>query len=269
MRTPRIVASTLTLGIALALLPEVQAQNTAAVDSSYAPQCPSARGYSAFAHDGITGTAYLFGGVDKRSPNLDYPLFDVWLYNSATQSWKLLLNSDRFYNAFQRDAIALDPKTGKVVLFSTFVNCKGSDPASCGVETWIYDTRNNTFKNVTSGTEPLLRWGSRMVYDTESRRAIVFGGSDGRTKETLNDTWAFDFETNTWNLMSPAISPPPHHFAAMVYHPNADRVILFGGYDIKDSTVLNDTWAYDYNKNTWMNLNPSTVPSPRLYHAMT
>lgn len=220
-------------------------------------------------YDGSNGTAYLFGGVDKRSPQLDYSLFDVWSFNSATESWNLLFNSDSFYNAFQRDAIAFDPDASKIVLFSTFVNCKGVDPASCGVETWIYDIRINAFRNVTSGTEPSLRWGSRMVYDSESRRAILFGGSDGRTEQTLNETWAFDFETNAWVLMSPAISPPPHHFAAMVYHPTADRVILFGGYNIKDSAALNDTWSYDYNKNAWVNLNPGAAPSPRLYHAMT
>ena len=267
-KPPTVFISMLILGVALALPNPALAQNTLRPDSIPGLQCPPARGYAAMACDRTTGTAYLFGGVDKRSPNLDYTLFDVWSYNSVMQSWKLLLNSDSFYNAFQRDAIALDPQTGKVVLYTTFVNCNGSDVKSCEVQTWIYDTRKNTFENVTTGTEPSLRWGSCMVYDTESHRAILFGGSGGRTNETLNDTWAFNFKTNTWTRMSPVISPPPHHFAAMAYHPKADRVILFGGYNIMDSIVLNDTWVYDYNKNTWTRMNPATAPSPRLYHAM-
>jgi hypothetical protein len=228
MRTRRSLIVTGVLGAAaLLLLPAVKAQDapdarTGGLHSPVScPPHPSARGYAMTAYDWTTGTAYLFGGVDDQTPSGDYSLFDVWSFATATQHWTRRLQTDRFYNAFQRDAIALDPRSKKVVLYSTFVNCNWDDPWYCGVETWLYDIRRNTFENVTSGTEPPLRWGSRMVYDTESRRAILFGGSDGYTAQTLNDTWAFDFETNTWTLMGPAVSPPPHHFAAMAYHPLA------------------------------------------------
>jgi hypothetical protein len=274
MRAARTLLGTVAAAAAL-LLPTVQAQDSPAATprglhrQARCPSHPSARGYAVSAYDWTTGTAYLFGGVDEQTPSLDYPLFDVWSYSTAALRWTLRLQSDRFYNAFQRDAIALDPFSRKVVLYSTFVNCTWDDPWYCGVETWIYDIRRNTFRNVTSGTEPPLRWGSRMVYDARSRRAILFGGSDGYTAQTLNDTWAFDFETNTWTLMGPAVSPPPHHFAAMAYHPLADRVVLFGGYDIGQDAVLNDTWVYDYDTNTWTELHPDASPSPRLYHAMS
>ena len=228
-------------------------------------QHPFARGYSALVYDWTTGNAYLFGGIDQRTPNLDYPLFDVWSYNSFTRRWKLLLNSDSYYNAFQRDSVAFNPISKKVVLFSTFVNC---DNYGCGVETWIYDIASNTFTNVMPALQPSLRWGSRMVYDTQSKRAILFGGSDGYTTETLNDTWAYDFEANTWTEMKPASSPPPHHFAAMTYHPLAGRVILFGGYNIQADAFLNDTWAYDYASNTWTDLLPAKRPPGRVYHSL-
>lgn len=275
MRTARSLIGTVALGATvMLLLPAVQAQDAPAAATGglhrqvQCPPHPSARGYAMTAYDWTTGTVYLFGGVDEATPSGDYSLFDVWSFTTATQRWTRCLQSDRFYNAFQRDAIALDPRSKKVVLYSTFVNCNWDDPWYCGVETWIYDIRRNTFENVTSGTEPPLRWGSRMVYDAQSRRAILFGGSDGYTAQTLNDTWAFDFETNAWTLMGPAVSPPPHHFAALAYHPLADRVVLFGGYDIWQDAVLNDTWTYDYDTNTWTELHPEASPPPRLYHAM-
>ncbi|MBE3087927.1 MAG: hypothetical protein IMZ71_02265, partial [Chloroflexi bacterium] len=31
----------------------------------------------------------------------------------------------------------------------------------------------------------------------------------------------------------------------------------------------NDTWSYDYTRNTWTNLTPSNPPSVRIGHAMT
>jgi len=229
------------------------------------PTHPSARGYSDMVYDWTTGSAYLFGGIDTASPSGDYTLFDVWTYNSFTRQWKLLLNSNSFYNAFQRDAVALDPHSKKVVLFSTFVNC---DSFGCGVETWIYDIATNTFENVSPSVQPSLRWGARMVYDTESKRAILFGGSDGNTTETLNDTWVYDFHSNTWTEMKPAKSPPPHHFAAMTYHPLADRVVLFGGYNIPADEYLNDTWTYDYNNNTWTAVQTPRRPQARLYHTI-
>jgi len=276
MTTAKWFAAAFALGLLSPLLvPPVRAQQapTAAIDGLGRPvppgPHPSARGYGMTAYDWATGTAYLFGGIDNRVPSGDYTLFDVWSYSTATGRWTRRLKSDRFYNAFQRDAIALDSSSGQVVLYSTFVNCVWDDPWYCGVETWIYDTRRNTFENVTSGTEPPLRWGSRMVYDARSRRAVLFGGSDGYTAETLNDTWTFDFETRSWTRMTPAVSPPPHHFAAMAYHPLADRVVLFGGSDIWQDLVMNDTWTYDYEADAWTEIHTSVSPSPRLYHAMT
>ena len=84
----------------------------------------------------------------------------------------------------------------------------------------------------------------------------------------MNDTWAFDFETNTWTEMAPPESPPPHHFAAMAYHPLADRVVLFGGFDIYAYVSLNDTWTYDYNTDTWTEVNTEVSPPARLYHTL-
>ena len=92
-----------------------------------------------------------------------------------------------------------------------------------GVETWIYDIATNIFTNARPTVQPALRWGSRMVYDTQAKRAILFGGSDAYTSETLNDTWAYDFEANTWTEMKPATSPPPHYFAAMTYYVRSEQ----------------------------------------------
>ena len=143
-------------------------------------------------YDWHTGTLYLIGGIDEQTPNLSYPLRDVWSYNTFTRCWTLRQESEELYNVMQRDGMALDPRSKQIVLYSTFVDPGGGQGP--GVETWIYDIRRNTFENVTSGTEPPLRWGSRMVYDLESRHAILFGGSDGFTAQTLNDTWAFNFD---------------------------------------------------------------------------
>lgn len=46
------------------------------------------------------------------------------------------------------------------------------------------------------------------VYDSESDRAIIFGGSIKNLEVGYNDTWSYDYNTNTWTNMSPATNPP-------------------------------------------------------------
>ena len=56
----------------------------------------------------------------------------------------------------------------------------------------------------------------------------------------------------------------------MAYDPTSDRIVLFGGaagpQDIE--TPFADTWTYDYDTNTWVELRPQPAPTARGWHAM-
>ena len=41
------------------------------------------------------------------------------------------------------------------------------------------------------------------------------------------DTWAYDANSDTWELMSPEISPSPRAMYATAYDTESDRVLLF------------------------------------------
>ena len=108
-----------------------------------------------------------------------------------------------------------------------------------------------------------LRMGSPMVYDSESDRVIFFGGSTENLEPDYTDTWSYDYNTNEWTNMSPAINPPASEFHQMAYHSALDKVVLFGGHvsgDAYDWINHNQTWAYDYNTNTWTDLDPAVAP---------
>ena len=48
-----------------------------------------------------------------------------------------------------------------------------------------------------------------MVYDTQTNKVILFGG-DGNNGNDLNDTWAYDPQSNTWTELSPSgVTPGP------------------------------------------------------------
>lgn len=111
-------------------------------------------------------------------------------------------------------------------------------------------------------------YGHAMAYDAESKRIILFGGSNSHGG-LLNLTWTFDSNTSTWTRMNPPNAPSARSRHAMVYDAASDRVILFGGVNYSDSSSLfGDTWAYNYNDNTWTALNPTKPPSARRSAAM-
>src|SRR2546430_4702143 len=113
------------------------------------------------------------------------------------------------------------------------------------------------------GNAPPARAFHAMAYDSQSDRVILFSGAypAGNTTALLNDTWAYDFNTNTWANMNPGNAPPARFAHAMAYDSRSDRVILFSGASLAGNTtaLLNDTWAYDFNTNIWANL--ATAPS--------
>jgi len=163
-------------------------------------------------------------------------------------------------------AMAYDSQSGRLVLF-------GGGSSSAGVllllnDTWAYDFNTSTWTDMSPAIAPPARYGHAMAYDSESDRVILFGGwSYGNA--VFNDTWAYDFNTNTWNEVSPKSSPLARSLHVMAYDSESDRVILFGGYSSCCLGItLGDTWAYDFNTNTWTAMNPAVAPGPRESSAM-
>jgi len=164
-------------------------------------------------------------------------------------------------------SIAYDSESDKVILFGGVI--PGGPPYKFNDETWAYDVASNTWTNLRPASGPSLRGAVDLVYDSNSDRIILFGGSTGATLQTalvLYDTWAYDFNTNTWTEM--AKGPGDHLGYRMAYDAESDRCILFGGMGYPSFKMYNDTWAYDFNSDTWTEMQPSTSPPGRNYHAM-
>jgi hypothetical protein len=82
----------------------------------------------------------------------------------------------------------------------------------------------------------------------------------------------YDYNTDTWTEMQPQVSPPERGGHGMVYVPEIDRMLLWGGTtypEVADPSV----WAYDYDTNTWTDQEaPADAPEQReafgmFYHA--
>ena len=150
-----------------------------------------------------------------------------------------------------------DADSHRVVLFGGF------DSGGRDGETWTYDLASNTWTNMNPTTSPSARAYQSMAYDPDSHRVVLFGGIDS---EPNNETWTYDVIGNTWTNMDPTTSPSARYWHSMVYNPDSHRVVLFGGRDYDG--LYNETWTYDLARNTWINMNPSTVPSARYWPSM-
>jgi hypothetical protein len=134
-------------------------------------------------------------------------------------------------------------------------------------ETWAYDVAANRWTQMKPSSGPTCRAAIELAYDAESDRVILYGGASGANTATwgLADTWAYDYNTNTWEEM--AKGPAKHLGDRLAYDTESDRIILFGGYNMA-GFFYNDTWAYDFDSDTWTEMKPSTSPPGRNYHAM-
>ena len=137
-------------------------------------------------------------------------------------------------------------------------------------DTWVYDYSANTWTNRAPSTSPPATGGHCLSYDWQSQQVIFFGGrisGGGATLVMYHETWAYDYNANTWTNLTTGSHPTPRAWTDMVYVVGSDRHIMFGG--IGDSAATySDTWEYNYNTNTWTNRAPGLGPSARFDHRM-
>jgi hypothetical protein len=162
--------------------------------------------------------------------------------------------------------MAYDIESDRIILFGGLTGDYSKDPAYYNGETWAYDVTANRWTQMKPPSGPTRRCAAELAYDAESDRVILYGGCNEVTWG-LGDTWAYDFNTNTWTQMAFGPDGPTHIGARLAYDAESDRIILFGGCDMGGS-LYNDTWAYDFNSDTWTEMKPRTSPPGRNYQAM-
>jgi N-acetylneuraminic acid mutarotase len=131
-------------------------------------------------------------------------------------------------------------------------------------QTWAYDYNTDTWIDLQANGTPSGLLGARIVYDTKADRMVLFGGMDLNTFSFYNETWVYDFNTNTWTNMHPTTSPPGQNFFQMDYDAASDRVLAWIKPDVDGD---NNVWAYDFETNMWTAMLVKE-PAFRYYGAM-
>ena len=130
----------------------------------------------------------------------------------------------------------------------------------------------------------------RGAYWEKGDKLIVYGGlhvshydtNTGHTRQrdtTLGDVWAYDFKTDTWEMMASTLEDYGSHPGERTSHAATvigDELIVYGGLRKVETNVwdgstvwsqLDDVWMFDLNTGSWK-LRPMTEYVGRAYHAV-
>lgn len=162
-------------------------------------------------------------------------------------------------------SFAYDSESNQIILFGGQM---AVDKVIANGETWAYDVSSNRWTQMNPASGPSVLTSNSLAYDSESDRVIMFSGAAGPMSTWgVSDTWAYDYNTNTWTKMTDG--PKNHHGGRITYDAESDRIILFGGLSPNTFDYYDDTWTYDYNTDTWIDMQPKISPPGRNFQSIT
>ncbi len=212
---------------------------------------PPAGGFSQMAYDTNAKLVILYGGISGywADPSSSKP--ETWTYDPVKNRWTKM--SPAIHpTVSQGGYMVYDSKADRTIL----------SIGGTSLETWAYDLKKDTWTRLADG--PRLLAGQRLAYDAESDRTILFGGMVLPEWEMVDETWAYDYNANTWTNMQPFKHPTDRNFVGMVYDSKADRVVLWGDWSTRwyNEALDNAVWTYDYNTNTWQKFDHRKTEAP-------
>jgi hypothetical protein len=217
---------------------------------------PSARAFSSIAYFGALSylkipknlnVSVLFGGV---GPN-GY-LGDTWQWVGSpfggaspegTGEWKEL-HPTTSPSARANASMTYDAASNEIVLFG------GQNSSGYLGDTWVFQDVSGVgqWSEIFPTVSPSARGGAAMVYDSEDKYIVLFGGRN--SGGVLGDTWKFS--DGVWTELTPTNSPPARYGADIIDCPDVpgsvtmgfelERVMLVGG--TNGSAFFGDTWTF-------------------------
>jgi galactose oxidase-like protein len=233
--------------------------------SRVSPAGPIASPVPRWFHSAILDAArnrmVVFGGLGG-APTFPY-YGDVWTVPLSGDALWASLGSAPFVWGYHR--AIYDVLNDRMVVYD---GSSPNPPDPTPEAVWALNFTSNTWTNLTPASGgPGARFLTAVAYDPPRQRMLVFGGNSGST--LFNDVWALSLSgTPTWTQLTPMGAPPIGRTAAtLVYVPEQDAMVLFGGGD-GHTLFYNDVWRLSLaGPSTWTQLAPAgTPPDGRYLH---
>lgn len=171
--------------------------------------------------------------------------FESWA-KISTNSPSMHGENAMVYDTYNKKVINYGGRTG----FPDFNNVN---------ETWVFDYTIKQWKNMNPKTSPPWRSSHAMTYDTSRHVSLLFGAND--FTKAFNDLWTYDYNLNTWTELKTKNPPEARQMHGLVYIPDRDIVLLFGGRRSNGGSDFTDTWELDCKTMTWTKLHPKVSPT--------
>lgn len=226
---------------------------TYALQVSAAPQ-PSPRLDGAISYDSAGQQVYLFGGQDSVARN------DLWSYSLTQKRWTEVAASGTPPPARFGHTVVFDSVRRRLIVFAGQGGVFFSD-------VWAFDIAAGSWKQLSADNAgPSRRYGHSGIYETARDRMVISHGFTNAGR--FDDTWAFDFATNSWRDISPSGTRPLrrclHHAA---YDAERGQMYLYGGCSSGFGPCpQGDLWSFDLALNRWTELTPKVSPPARQHY---
>ena len=187
------------------------------------------------------GKLAVLGGITKANGTY-VSRSDLWIFDPVANTWTRGADAPKpIYGA----STVVTPD-GKLCVLSGHGIAPHSNPP-----VYIYDPAGDSWSSITpvgaAPDAPRLLASAAL----SGGRAYMFGGQHEDTFQIFNDTWEFDFTTNTWTQQADM----PIALMSAAAAPANGQVILFGGVQ-SDETASDRTFGY------WPAGAPSPTPTP-------
>lgn len=228
---------------------------------------PSARDSHTAVWTGSTGTTNANRMVVWGGLGLTADLNDGGIYNPALNTWSSISTANT--------PTARDSHTA-VLVGDKMVVWGGIDQSNNPLDTGgVYDTINNVWSATTTTGAPSPRfahtaisavtgtWNLMIVWggDNVTTPPTIFSFNDGGVYDVINDTWTS--ATGTTNSLYTKKAFHTAVWTGETGTTNANRMIVWGGYDSGSSTGDVNTGAiYDPINNIWTSVTSSTSSTP-------
>jgi Galactose oxidase, central domain len=202
----------------------------------------------------------LFGGWDGA-----HGLNETWLFDPGNRTWNALHPP---VSPIERgdQMLVYDDRADVFILFGGWYEFPNQTYIRLS-DTWTFSLTTMKWTERHPLRSPSARSDPQTAYDPVADVTLLLGGYDG--SGYLGDVWAYSLANDTWVRRSSPSQPSPRADGRMVYVPDQDRFILFGGNDYNGPNFtfhhLSDTWSYRWRDNAWKQLATPVAPSARDY----
>lgn len=196
------------------------------------------------------GKVLLFGGDSYNA------IGDTWIFDLSTLNWAEIHLGKAPKGRWGAGIAFLS--NNEILLNGG--NALNSD--SIYQDTWIYNLEKNSWDSLNINSPRGRKFAQ--ICEIDNNKILQYGGSIGDT--ILNDIDIFDNNFKNWKNCIPKIQNLYRDAASMV-NLSKNLAFTFGGWT-DENHESNDSWIFDLQDTTWIELNLNIKPERRYFHKM-